>query len=52
VYPRLEPPPLRLWLTDSALRLPVLSSRQIHARAASGSWEQVLLLSISVYSLY
>ena len=41
VYPRLEPPALRPWLRDNALRLPLLASDYVEAAAHSGEWEDI-----------
>ena len=48
IYPRLEPPPLRPWLRDSAMRLPMLSSNFIAAPAGSGLWEDIAIRDAAI----
>jgi len=43
VYPRDQPPALRPWLRDNALRLPLLASDYLEAPAGSGSWEDIAI---------
>lgn len=48
IYPRNEPPPLRPWLRDNGMRLPVLSSNFIAAPAGSGLWEDVAIRDAAI----